>query len=153
MILPTVVVAGQFAFALVAHGAKFVQVADPVVGAVPILVVDFGHSHSPGRLIIVDGAVKSQMPVLVAATTCLEWRNSWSVGLPTVAGLLAVCAMHSPPFVALGVFFAVGHRLVATMVDTDGTELVNFGHVTLLCCYVMQQLYCQLNFLSSKIKY
>jgi hypothetical protein len=84
------VIAGQFAFALVAHGAKFIQVVDPVVSVVTVLVVDFGHSHGPGRLIIVDGAVKSQMPVLVAATTCLEWRYSWSVGLPTVAGFLAV---------------------------------------------------------------
>lgn len=88
-----------------------------------ILVIYFGHAHSPRSPFIVCAAAESQMTVPVAAASCFKWRYATSMSMSPPAGALAVPAMYTPTFIALLVFVAIGHGLAAAMIDTLGSKL------------------------------
>jgi hypothetical protein len=54
------------------------------------------------------------------------------MSLPAEAGLLAMAAMNSPAFVTICISMTECHRLGATMIDTDWTEVDYLCHCSLL---------------------
>jgi hypothetical protein len=107
----------QVALALVTHGTELVQILQSIIVIGSITVVNLGHAQSPGRSLVVNGTLETQMPVLITTSACAVGPDSGSIGLTSITGLLTVAAYRAQSHTVMS------HGLFTSVIDTPRSGL------------------------------